>query len=69
LLRYPDGTQSVFVVRDTDGRATAEERRVRLGRGGERVEILEGIAPGDRVVVRGNESLRNGQPVRIADGD
>jgi RND family efflux transporter MFP subunit len=69
LLRYPDGTHSVFVVRESDGRATAEERRVRLGRGGERVEILEGIAPGDRVVVRGNESLRNGQPVRIADGN
>jgi RND family efflux transporter MFP subunit len=69
LLRYPDGTHSVFVVRESDGLATAEERRVRLGRGGERVEVLEGIAPGDRVVVRGNESLRNGQPVRIADGN
>ena len=68
LLRYPDGTHSVFVIREADGRATAEERRVKLGRGGAQVEILEGIAPGDQVVVRGNESLRNGQAVRITGG-
>lgn len=68
LLRYPDGTHSVFVIREADGRATAEERRVKLGRGGAQVEILEGIAPGEQVVVRGNESLRNGQAVRITGG-
>jgi RND family efflux transporter MFP subunit len=68
LLRYPDGTHSVFVVRESGGATTVEERRVTLGRGGERVEVLDGLAPGERVVVRGNESLRNGQAVRIADG-
>jgi len=68
LLRYPDGTHSVFVVRDSGGGTTVEERRVTLGRGGERIEVLDGLAPGERVVVRGNESLRNGQAVRIADG-
>jgi RND family efflux transporter MFP subunit len=68
LLRYPDGTHSVFVLREAEGRTIVEERRVRLGRGGAQVEILEGIAPADRVVVRGNERLRNGQAVRIAGG-
>jgi RND family efflux transporter MFP subunit len=67
LLPYPDGSHSVFVVRDGSGGQTAEERPVKLGRGGEQVEILDGIAPGDRVVVRGNERLRNGQAVRIVD--
>lgn len=65
LMRYPDGTHSVFVLREVDGRTVAEERRVSLGRGAAQVEVLEGIAPGERVVVRGNERLRNGQPVRI----
>lgn len=68
LLRYPDGTHSVFVLDEAQGRQTAVERRVRLGRSGAQVEILEGIRPGDRVVIRGNESLRNGQPVRVTDG-
>ena len=68
LLRYPDGSYSVFVVRHAEGGSTAIERRVKLGRGGAQVEILEGIEPTDRVVVRGNERLRNGQTVRIAEG-
>jgi RND family efflux transporter MFP subunit len=68
LLRYPDGTHSVFVVREASGGATAEERRVKLGRIGAQVEVLEGISAGERVVIRGNESLRNGQAVRITDG-
>jgi RND family efflux transporter MFP subunit len=68
LLRYPDGSHSVFVVREAAGRSTAEERPVTLGRGGARVEILGGIEASDQVVVRGNERLRSGQPVRITDG-
>jgi multidrug efflux pump subunit AcrA (membrane-fusion protein) len=67
LLPYPDGSHSVFVVRDGAGGTTAVERAVKLGRGGAQVEVLEGIEPGDRVVVRGNERLRNGQAVRITD--
>jgi len=67
LLPYPDGSHSVFVVSDGSGGKTAVERPVKLGRGGAQVEILEGIEPGDQVIVRGNERLRNGQAVRIAD--
>ena len=68
LLRYPDGTHSVFVVAESGGTATATERKVRIGRGGDSVEVLEGISPGELVVVRGNETLRSGQAVRITGG-
>lgn len=66
LLRYPDGTYSVFVVRTADGRSTVEERRVTIGRGSARVEVLNGLQAGEPVVVRGNETLRSGQAVRVA---
>ncbi len=65
LARYPDGSHSVFVVVNENGRDVARERRVELGRNAAEAEVLEGLAPGDRVVVRGNETLRNGQTVRV----
>ena len=69
LLPYPDGTHTVFVLRPgADGGVTAQERPVKLGRGGTQVEILDGLEPGDQVVVRGNERLRTGQAVRVTDG-
>ncbi len=68
LLRYPDGSYSVFVVEDPTGSPTAREKKVRLGRGGDPVEVLEGLATGERVVIRGNETLKTGQPVRISTG-
>jgi multidrug efflux pump subunit AcrA (membrane-fusion protein) len=55
----------VFIVRDAAGGSAAVERRVKLGRGGSRVEVLEGLEQGERVIVRGNERLRDGQAVRV----
>jgi len=53
-------------VASADG--VAERRLVRLGEAvGSRFEVLEGIEPGDLVVVRGNERLRPGQAVRYQD--
>jgi multidrug efflux pump subunit AcrA (membrane-fusion protein) len=50
----------VFVV--VDGKA--EKRPIRLGAAvGDRFEVLEGLAAGDPVIVRGNERLAPGQPV------
>jgi RND family efflux transporter MFP subunit len=56
------GLEKVFVVKDD----RAVEKRVRTGRrAGNRVEILEGVAAGDPVVVDpGN--LAAGSPVRVA---
>ena len=31
---------------------------------GDRFEVIDGLAPGDLVVVRGNERLRPGQPIQ-----
>ncbi|MCG6116703.1 MAG: efflux RND transporter periplasmic adaptor subunit [Aquimonas sp.] len=67
LLRHPDGGFSVFVAVDRGEETVAERRPVRLGRqSGNRVEVLEGLQEGDRVVVRGNERLQDNQPIRAA---
>ena len=49
-----------------DGDLHASSRRVRIGRSlRETVEVLEGLEGPLRVVIRGNENLREGQPVRL----
>lgn len=68
LLRYPDGGNGVFVAIDEDGALRARQRRIDVGRElGGRIEVLTGLAAGEQVVVRGNEGLRDGQAVRVAD--
>ena len=57
------GLSLVYVVTD-DG--TAQVRPVELGEAvGTRFEVLDGLAPGEVVVVRGNERLRPGQAVSV----
>lgn len=69
LLRHPDGGHSLFIVERTGGGAVARRRTVSIGRdGGGEIEILSGLSPGEPVVVRGNEVLRDGEAVRLADG-
>ncbi|MEM6492584.1 MAG: efflux RND transporter periplasmic adaptor subunit, partial [Pseudomonadota bacterium] len=59
------GASGPFVYVDDDG--TAAIRPVRLGAAiGDRFEALEGLAEGDRVVVRGNEGLSPGRPLQPA---
>ncbi len=64
LLRYPDGTTTIWVV--PAGSNQAEERPVTVGRllGGE-VELVDDLPADTRVVVRGNEGLSEGEIVRI----
>lgn len=70
VVRYPDGSAGVWVVQDRDQAPQAQPRAVRLGASlGAQVEVLEGLAPGDWVVVRGNERLRAGEAVRILEAD
>jgi RND family efflux transporter MFP subunit len=65
------GKRVVFIVRvkkDENGKEvmTAGIRGVELGDAfGDRFEVLGGLKPGDRVVVRGNERLRPNQKIRI----
>ncbi|MEM7195701.1 MAG: efflux RND transporter periplasmic adaptor subunit [Pseudomonadota bacterium] len=65
LIRKGSQTIVYAVVDDS-----AELRNVKLGNSsGERVEVLDGVSQGDQVVVRGNERLRPGQAVSIANAN
>ncbi len=56
------GIRSVFVVKD----GAAVRKNVRLGPiEGERVIILEGVEPGEEVIVLGHRDLIEGQPVEV----
>jgi membrane fusion protein (multidrug efflux system) len=60
------GDQVVYVVSEN----VAERRVVSLGFGDdERAEILSGVQPGERVVVKGQRSLKHGSRVRILEDD
>ena len=65
ILRKPDGSTSVWIVIDGDT-PTVSQRQVELGRSLRGwIDVRSGIDAGMRVVVRGNETLREGQQVRI----
>ncbi len=62
LLRYPDGRTVVWTVGDD----IVSEHRVQTGLQFDgMVEIRGGVDAGDRVVVEGNEALRDGQAVDV----
>ena len=66
LIRYPDGRTIVWVATVEGDQYVVEERQVRTGLTFDgSVEITEGLSAGERVVIRGNEALRQGQQVRI----
>lgn len=66
ILRYSDGRVVVWVVEQHDGQSVAAERVVQTGLSfGGRVEIRDGLEAGLPVVVKGNESLRNGQSLAV----
>jgi len=68
LIRYPDGTTTVWVVDTTQSPPRANQRQVQLvGVSGNSAEIVSGLAPDQPVVVRGNEVLTEGQAVRVID--
>ncbi len=65
LLRHPDGGQSLFVVED----GVARRRTVAISDAlGGNILVTSGIAPGEPVIVRGNELVRDGQGVTITSG-
>lgn len=66
ILRYSDGRVAIWVVEQLNGVSSAAERLVEIGLSfDDRVEIRGGLSAGTRVVVKGNESLRNGQLLAI----
>jgi membrane fusion protein, multidrug efflux system len=65
-ITYNPYGDSVFMVAEKEGQAQVERRQIVTGRvQGGRVEILDGLKEGDRVVLTGQVKLRNGQAVRI----
>ncbi len=70
LIRYPDGRVIVWVVDGRGDQRTVVERLVNTGLAFDGlVEIKNGLSLGDPVVVRGNESLQEGQTVHIANAN
>ena len=66
ILRYPDGRVTVWVIDPDSAPPTVSEKRVTTGHSFDGlITIREGIQAGDVIVVRGNESLQEGQQVRI----
>ncbi len=63
LLPAQAGGSSVMVV---GGDSVAHERNIEIGvRASDRVQILRGVAPGDKVVTAGGVGLQDGAKVRV----
>ncbi len=66
ILRFPDGRITVWVVDHADELPVVRERSVQTGFEFDGlVEITTGLADGDLVVTRGNETLQDGQAVIV----
>ena len=62
------GDYAFVVLADANGGFKATKRLVRLGESdGESVEILDGLGPGDRLVVEGKEFIADGDAIRVVD--
>ncbi len=60
-----DGVASVFVIEE--GKAVKKEILIGISNN-DNTEILEGLAPGENVVIKGNEDLVDGDAVLVVNG-
>lgn len=66
VVRFPDGTAKVWLVETAGGSHTVASRTVTLGESlSHTIEVLSGLEGTPPLVLRGNEGLREGQPVRL----
>ncbi|MCF7733961.1 MAG: efflux RND transporter periplasmic adaptor subunit [Akkermansiaceae bacterium] len=66
VVRFSDGSAKVWTITDEGGVTAAKSLAVVLGESlTDTVQVLEGVAAGVRVVVRGNEGLQDGQAVQV----
>lgn len=69
ILRFPDGRVTVWIIDADRDAPVVRERIVKTGLEFDGlIEIVAGLNAGDRVVVRGNETLQESQAVSILDG-
>ena len=62
LVTTSEGDSVVFAVRD----GKAIRRKVKTGvEASDRIQVVEGISPGDKVIVSGHKDLRDGMDVRL----
>ncbi|BFM05815.1 efflux RND transporter periplasmic adaptor subunit [Halioxenophilus aromaticivorans] len=66
ILRNPDNSFAVFIVDEQSDPAIAKRQPVKVGQIlGDQIEVISGLDANSQVVVRGNEILRNNQPIKI----
>lgn len=66
IVRLPDGGVTVWVVAGPEQELRASVRPIKTGKASSgMVEVLDGLREGERVVLRGNETLRENQLVSI----
>lgn len=68
ILRYPDGTTTIWIVEEGSDRAAEREVVVRRNIG-DVVELEDTLPEGVRVVTRGNEVLSEDERIRIVEGE
>jgi len=62
LITTPEGDKVAFVLQD--GKAT--RRQVKTGiEASDRIQVVEGINPGDKLIVSGHKELKDGLNVRV----
>ncbi|MEM7385113.1 MAG: efflux RND transporter periplasmic adaptor subunit [Verrucomicrobiota bacterium] len=70
VVRTADGKATVWVVTESNGRATVRPVTIRTaGSLGNVIEVTEGLKGGEKVVVRGNEGLKADQTVTVRQHD
>jgi multidrug efflux system membrane fusion protein len=66
--RNPDG-YAVFIVEDQSGKTLARVRDVELGEAyGNKIGVRAGLSPGERVITRGSNLIKDGWQVQIISG-
>jgi RND family efflux transporter MFP subunit len=68
LVESGEGGSRLWVADQAAG--LARHRAVKLGlAGGDLVEVIEGVSPGDRLIASGREGLRDGERIRVTGED